>query len=276
MKLGFNSPYNEDRVRFASSSTFDGIELALSPGSPLDPATVTDDDIQQAREFLEEEGIEILTVFHFEDYAAPHKSTAADARKHLQRAMDVAETMNTPTVCCNAWVEGATVAEKLASYTKIFGELARVAEDRGFRLAIENCPHGGRNIAWSPAMWERMFNAVPSEAIGLEFDPSHLVWEGIDAVAALKEFGSRVFAFHAKDTEVLGDVLRREGILGEGWWRYRIPGWGEVDWTGMFAALADVRYEGDMIIEHEDPVFDGEQFEQGLRLGLRHLRKYMA
>ncbi|HET6384120.1 MAG TPA: sugar phosphate isomerase/epimerase [Armatimonadota bacterium] len=276
MKLGFCTPFNEERISFASSATFDGIELVLAPGTPLDPASVTDDEIQQARDLFEEEGVEVLTVFHSEDYAAPKQANAAAARKHLQRAMDVAESLNTPTICCNAWVAGADDAERLKSYREIFGEFAKIAEDRGFRIGIENCPHGKRNIAWSPAMWERMFEAVPSEAIGLEFDPSHLVWEGIDPILALREFSSRVFAFHAKDTEVRGDVLRREGILGDGWWRYRIPGWGEVDWKGIFSALADANYDGDIIIEHEDPVFADERFEEGLSLGLRHLRKYMA
>lgn len=124
-------------------------------------------------------------------------------------------------------------------------------------------------------MWEKMFNLVPSEAIGLEYDPSHLIWEGIDPVGPIREFGNRIFAFHAKDTEVLPDVLRRVGILGEGWWRYRIPGWGQVDWKGIFQALAEIRFDGDLIIEHEDPTFTGEQFQQGLRLGLRHLRKFV-
>ncbi|MDQ2732831.1 MAG: sugar phosphate isomerase/epimerase, partial [Armatimonadota bacterium] len=215
MKLGFCTPLDEDRITFASEATFDGIELVVSPGSPLDPTTITDDEVQQARELLEEEGVEVLTVFHYEDYASPDASKAAAARANVERAMDIAEAFNTPTLCLNAWVAGDDDAAKLASFKDIFGPIAKLAEDRGFRVGIENCPHGGRNIAWSPAMWERMFDAIPSESLGLEYDPAHLVWEGIDPIAPIREFGSRLFAFHAKDTEVLGDVLRREGILGK-------------------------------------------------------------
>jgi sugar phosphate isomerase/epimerase len=276
MKLGFCTPFNEERIAFASRATFDGVELTVYPGSALDPSTVTDDEIQRARDLLEEEGVEVLTVFHFEDYADVDSAQVEAARANLIRTMDIAEAFNTPTVCCNAWVSGRDDSERMESFRSTFGEIARVAEARGFRVAIENCPHGGRNIASSPAMWERMFNAIPSEALGLEYDPSHLVWEGIDPIEPIREFGSRIYAFHAKDTQVIRDVLRREGILGHGWWRHRIPGWGEVDWKGVFSALADIRYDGDMIIEHEDPVFSGDQFEEGLRLGLRHLRKYMA
>ena len=275
MKIGFCTALNEERIHFASSATFDGIEISVSPGSPLDPASVTDDDIQQAKDLLEEEGVEALTVFHYEDYASQDPDRAKTARANVSRAMDIAESLNTPIVCCNAWVSGEDDAAKLKSFAAIFGDIAKLAEDRGFQIAIENCPHGGRNIAWSPAMWERMFDAIPSESLGLEYDPSHLVWEGIDPIAPIREFASRIYAFHAKDTEILTPVLRREGILGRGWWRARIPGWGEIDWKAIFGALADIRYDGDIIIEHEDPVFSDERFEEGLRLGLRHLRKYM-
>ena len=275
MKIGFCTPFSEERIGLASSATFDGIEVVVEPGSALDPEVVTDDEIQAARDLFEEAGVEALTVFHYEDYASHTPAKAKAAVQHLFRAMDIAEAFNTPTVCCNAWVAGDDEAAKLKSYKKTFTEIAKIAEGRGFRVAIENCPHGGRNIAWSPAMWERMFDAVPSEAIGLEYDPSHLVWEGIDPIGPIREFGSRIYAFHAKDTEVLRDILRREGILGHGWWRHRIPGWGELDWKEVFGALADINYDGDIIIEHEDPVFTGDQFEHGLRLGLRHLRKFM-
>jgi sugar phosphate isomerase/epimerase len=227
-----------------------------------------------ARELLEDEGVQVLSVFHYEDYAHPDKDKAEAARVHFLRAIDIAEALDCSLVTCNAWVAGADEAAQLSSYKSIYSELANVAGDRGVRMAIENCPHGGRNYASSPARWEKMFDAVSSTVIGLEYDPSHLVWQGIEPVAPIREFGSRIYAFHAKDTEILSDVLQREGILGSGWWRYRVPGWGQVNWTGIFGALADINYEGDMVIEHEDPVFSGDRFREGLRLGLRCLRKY--
>jgi len=156
------------------------------------------------------------------------------------------------------------------------GDNEKKATDRGVQVAIENCPHGGHNIANSPTMWQRMFDAVPSEAIGLQYDPSHLVWQGIDPIAPIHEFASRIYAFHAKDTQLDNEILKREGILGSGWWRYRVPGYGQIDWQRIFGALADIGYKGDVVIEHEDPVFENELFEQGLRLGLRHLRKFFA
>jgi len=177
----------------------------------------------------------------------------------------------------NAWVpREASLDDKFAAYNRIFGELAKVARDKGCLIAIENCPHGFANIAWSPANWERMFNDLPTKTVGLEYDPSHLVWQGIDYVAALRKFGSRVYAFHAKDTEIMPDKLSYGGIYGSGWWRFRIPGHGDINWKRLFTILDDLNYGGDIIIEHEDPVFSGARRDEGLRLGLKFLRQFVV
>jgi sugar phosphate isomerase/epimerase len=181
-----------------------------------------------------------------------------------------------------------TPFENLKVYKEVFGEYAKAAEGEGVRIAVENCPHWVGyptpvgNIAFSPEMWDAMFGEVPSKAVGLEFDPSHLVWQGIDYLKALVEYGGRVYSFHAKDTEILKDGLYRYGVIGKqigkesewdaGWWRYRIPGFGEVNWKGVFNALYEIGYNGPMVIEHEDPVFDGARREEGLRMGLRFLK----
>ncbi|MDP6381002.1 MAG: sugar phosphate isomerase/epimerase, partial [Phycisphaerae bacterium] len=113
---------------------------------------------------------------------------------------------------------------------------------------------------------------VPSAALGLEFDPSHFVWQGMDYLAAVRKFASRIHHVHAKDTEVLSDVLLREGIFSRGWWRYRIPGFGEVDWPAFISTLKEVGYDGAVTVENEDPVFSGSRSLDGIRLGYNHLR----
>jgi sugar phosphate isomerase/epimerase len=116
-----------------------------------------------------------------------------------------------------------------------------------------------------------MFEAVPSDALGLEFDPSHLVWQQIDYLDALYHFRDRIYHVHAKDTEIVPSVLAKVGIFGSGWWRYRIPGLGIVDWSAFLSALYEIGYDGGVAIEHEDPVFTGERFEMGLVLGYNTL-----
>jgi sugar phosphate isomerase/epimerase len=131
------------------------------------------------------------------------------------------------------------------------------------------------NFAISPVIWERLFSRVDSPSLGLTFDPSHLVWEFIDPYAAMQEWIARIYHVHAKDTEIHHDVLRRTGILTDfSWWRYRIPGWGELDWRRMLTTLLEHGYDGYVSVEHEDPVFTGSlaRVEQGLSLALHHLR----
>jgi len=152
------------------------------------------------------------------------------------------------------------------------------------KIGFENWPSMGGypikgmvNIAFTPANWDKMFDAVPSPALGLEFDPSHLYWLGIDHIAALKQFADRVYHIHAKDTEILDDQRNYHGILeSSAWWRYRIPGWGEIDWNEFISALNDIGYTGGMAIEHEDPIFAGPRRVEGLILGFKHLSERLV
>jgi sugar phosphate isomerase/epimerase len=111
-----------------------------------------------------------------------------------------------------------------------------------------------------------MFSAVPSKALGLEFDPSHLHWQGIDYIRALYEFKDRIYHVHAKDTEMLPERRYRGGINGD-YFRFRIPGYGEITWPRLISALDEIGYSGDIAIEHEDPVYWNERFDEGLDRG---------
>ncbi len=169
----------------------------------------------------------------------------------------------------------------LPAFTATFAEHARVAEGSGVKIALENWPGAhpyglSRNIAFSPHLWERLFDAVPSPALGLEYDPSHLVRLQIPHVAAIKRFSDRIHHVHAKDTTIRREVLEEVGTTGQGWWRYSIPGRGEVDWNGVFAALREIGYDGPVCIEHEDADFKAEKFDDGLRLGHEFLSRLMA
>jgi sugar phosphate isomerase/epimerase len=123
----------------------------------------------------------------------------------------------------------------------------------------------------SPATWAAWFDAVPDAALGLEFDPSHLLWQGIDPVRAVTEFSDRVYSFPAKDVELLPEARYRYGVNGDTF-RFRIPGYGEMDWVGLASALMEARYEGGVVIEHEDDVFGyadggGDRYDEGLLRG---------
>jgi sugar phosphate isomerase/epimerase len=177
------------------------------------------------------------------------------------------------------------VPENLRLGEKVLPPLVAYAADRGVRLVIENCPMEGwhpdgypANLAYSPELW----GWLGEVGLWLNYDPSHLVWQGIDPVAALQAHGELVLHVQAKDVEVDATARNRFGVFGQvldkepwvsGWWRYRIPGLGEVDWPGVVTALRASAYDGVVSVEHEDPVWSGDldRVHEGLVIAERTL-----
>jgi sugar phosphate isomerase/epimerase len=143
-----------------------------------------------------------------------------------------------------------TPGQNMKEIGKVFREIVKYAEDRNVRIMIENCPMENwvkfglpGNYAYSPELWEAMFNEVPSKTSVLIFDPSHLYWLGIDYIQAVKDFAPKIFHAHAKDTEILTQGEYEYGLFGRqidpvpwksGWWRYRMPGAGEINWMKVY------------------------------------------
>jgi sugar phosphate isomerase/epimerase len=168
----------------------------------------------------------------------------------------------------------------------VWKPLVQFAEDHGRRIGIENCPMlftkdewpGGKNLAHSPAIWRRMFEDIPSESFGLNFDPSHLVWQQIDYVGPLYEFRDRIFHVHAKDAKVDKAKLNDVGILATPlrWHFPKLPGLGDVEWGKFLSALTDIGYRGPVCIEVEDRAFEPEldRRKAALRLSRNYLSQY--
>ena len=208
-----------------------------------------------------------------------------------KQIIDMAQRQGIPTVGMGHRRDPSVdVAENLNLFKVAYGELAPYAEQKGVKIVFENWPNRGRNLAITPELWEAMFTAVPSPALGLCFDPSHLVWQGIDWHRALVEFGSRVYHAHAKDTEMIPEGMYRFGIYGpqvtqtapgsQGWFRYRLPGYGIIDWASYVSTLHEIGYDGPLTIEHEDNVWgwltDPEEAKRGLLVGKRFLELYVV
>ena len=169
-------------------------------------------------------------------------------------------------------------AQSLDRVVDLFGPLVELAEKNNVRLCFENCPLMG-NIAISPVMWKKLFERLPSDHLGLAYDPSHLVWEMIDPYTPLLEFKDKIFHVHAKDTAIDRVKLARTGILTDfSWWSYRIPGRGELDWRQLLGQLTAEGYDGTLSLEHEDAAYEGsvEAVENGLLDGKAWLEKCMA
>jgi sugar phosphate isomerase/epimerase len=285
MDIGFVANGRPEEVLArAASLGFDGVELCFNTGSACDLDTWTGDDTRRLRDLMVAKGVKVLAVAAFGDHhVSPDAAVRGRAAAHMGRAIELARHLGANVVTCMAFGDPASPPEaQVELFGRVFGEYARRAEDQGVRIGIENWPCVRRgpgllplNLAYCPAMFERLFDAVPSTAVGLEFDPSHLFWQGADYIGAIRQFADRLVFTHAKDTEVLEDRLGEVGIYGDGWWRYRLPGLGHIDWEAAASALAEVGYRSGIVIEHEDPVFEGERFDEGLAIGLKYLRQVL-
>ena len=157
--------------------------------------------------------------------------------------------------------------ENWPRFKKIWRPLVRFAEDKGVKIAIENCPMyfsqdewpAGKNLAYSPTIWRRMFAEIPNENFGLNYDPSHLVWQQMDYLKPLREFSKRIFHVHAKDARIDRDRLNDVGIMATPleYHTPKLPGLGNVDWGQFFATLSETGYNGAVCVEVEDRAYEG-------------------
>ncbi len=199
---------------------------------------------------------------------------------YLTMLLQAAHNLHIPVVSTFAGRRlNASWKDNVQLFMEVFHPLAATAEALGVRIAFENCPmtHGFQpitNIAYAPKVWDMMFEAVPSPAIGLNLDPSHLFWLGIDPIQVIHRYHDRIYHVHAKDVEVFHDRIKDESILGESWWRYRLPGYGDIPWHKVLSALQEYDYQGVVSIEHEDPVWSGS--EPKIVQGLLRSKEYLS
>ena len=273
MRLGFLTRYSEDMVKFAGDDeSFECLEINGPPDEWIGNSAKAKSSRNKAKALLDENG---LTIASFLYLNFPRiDASGRELSKHLNYLEQLMDTCNDMDV---AFMTGAgpmgydpsvSLEENVARYKKVYSRVAKLAEDNGVKIAFENWPGAGpfadgANLSVTPEAWGLMFDAVPSTQIGLEFDPSHLLWQSIDPFAAFDEFFDRVYVLHAKDTEIFEDRVKRSGVFGSGWWRYRLPGFANFDWRRFFAMAHERGYEDAVIIEHEDEVFDGDRRLEG-------------
>ncbi len=206
---------------------------------------------------------------------------------HLKHVITAASAMGVPFV--NTFMGGDAAKSQDENWEvalKVWPSIVGFARDAGVKITIENCPMlfsrdewpGGHNIAWSPMIWRRILEQW-GDAVGLNYDPSHLVWLMIDQTRFIKEFGPHILHVQAKDLTIDRDGLYERGTLsaGIGWQVPRLPGLGDVDWARFHADLYRAGYDGDIIIEHEDRVFEktDDLIKRGFLLARDVLRPYI-
>jgi len=283
MKIGFLGPCTEYTFDVAAELGFDSVELQAGPGSTLDPRTTSDDDVHSILKLAEQKNITISAIAHYTNHLDPDEDKRRETAEYFTELLKLGGKMKVDAVCTFAGgLPDTRLEESVAVFKEVFTEHVKTAEAAGVKIAFENC-RGAGNIAVTPRGWDAMFSALPSSVLGIEFDPSHLTFQFIDPVQVIYDFADRIYHVHAKDTEILNRRLYKTGVYGSGWWRFRIPGFGDVNWNKVIGALYAAGYDGGIDIEHEDFVFGfGEylkqrstpwpdKYIQGLKAGQRYL-----
>ena len=180
-----------------------------------------------------------------------------------------------------------SVEENLKLFEEIWPDIIRFAEEHRVKVAIENCPMlfdetqwpGGQNLATTPKIWRRMFEIIPSGNFGLNYDPSHFVWQMMDYIKPMYEFRDRIFHVHYKDIKLYKDRLDDAGTMAYPleYMAPKLPGLGDVDWAKYVSALTDIGYNGYTCIEVEDKSFEGthEDVIRSLKLSARYMRQFV-
>jgi sugar phosphate isomerase/epimerase len=285
---------------WASGHGYEALEVAAWPALGDRPFTAThltaekfdERSAEKTREVVGACGLSISSLAFYDNNLHPDPRERAAINAHVVSCIDAAALIECPTV--GTFIgrhPGQTVAENLKAAADVFEPIVEHAGEKGIRVVIENCVMEGwhpdgypGNLAYSPELWEWMFDL----GLYLNFDPSHLVWMGIDPVAALRPYVDRVAHAQAKDIEIFPERRNRYGYPGRavsrtdpwdvGWWRYRVPGLGVVDWPRIVDALYEGGFDGALSVEHEDPVWGGgeEKVLAGLDVARRTLRPLMV
>ncbi len=284
---------------WAASEGFTALEVACWPVSTgptrryagtshIDVAGIGTTEATELKASLEEMGASISALGYYPNPLHPDAEHRAAVVSHLKAVIACASKMGVGLV--NTFCGGDAAQTVDANWERaqaIWPGIIAYAKDQGVALAFENCPMifsydewpGGHNIAYSPRIWRRILEDWDG-AVGMNFDPSHLILQMIDQGRFIREFGAHFAHVHAKDLMIDRDGLYDRGILsaGMGWQVPRMPGLGDVDWAGFFSELYRVGYDGPVVVEHEDRDFEGDDasVKRGFRLARGTLQPFIV
>ncbi len=303
MKLGFlTAPFPDTPLMevadWAAEADFETLEIACWPQdqgadrryggtSHIDVTNLSDSHARDISGELAAKGLCVSGLGYYPNPLHPDPAHRARVIGHLRDVIVAARKMSVPYVTTFIGADAAkTPDQNWADALRIWPDIVSFARDNGVKLAIEHCPMifsydewpSGHNLAYSPKMWRRIIEQWGG-TVGINFDPSHFIWEMIDTKRFIAEFGPHIFFFQAQDLQIDRDGLYENGIMSAGmdWQIRRLPGLGEVDWRMVFGELYRAGYAGDCVIEHEDRGFEGsdELLKRGFRLARDFLRPYV-
>ncbi|MGR3811529.1 sugar phosphate isomerase/epimerase family protein [Jiulongibacter sp. NS-SX5] len=300
-QLGFVSAILEDRsfdelIAFAGNNDFESVEVMCWPGSNGDTrryAGVTHIDVDNfdksaIQETLKSHSVIISGLGYYPNPLDADKAKSEFYVEHIKKVIRACAQLEIPVM--NTFIgrnQLLNMEENLKLFRKLWAPILKVAEEENVKIGIENCPMfftndewpGGKNLAISPAVWDQMFEAFPTPLFGLNYDPSHMIFQQMDEIKPIYDYKERLHHIHIKDVKVYKEKLNRVGILANPleYHSPKLPGLGDVNWRGFFAALTDVRYRGPVVIEVEDKAFEGSaaDIEKAILTSRNYVKQFL-
>ncbi len=302
MQIGFVSAILADLsladvMAFAADEGFECVELMCWPRGAtdrryggvthVDVNNLGDDEVGRIRDLIRKHGVAISALGYYPNPLHPDAEHRRLVGEHLLKVISAASRLEVQLVTTFLGRDPArSIPANWPMVQQVWPPILAHAEKAAVTIGLENCPMlftldewpGGANLAISPAVWQQLFADFPSSRLGLNFDPSHLIWQFIDPVRCIREFGKHIVHVHAKDTRIDADKLYAHGILGLGWHTPKLPGLGDVPWGALFSALTDAGYAGPVCIEVEDRAFEKSlaDRQRALRQSKRFLEQFIA
>lgn len=305
MKLGFVSAILdqsnfEEMMDTASQLGFECVEVACWPAgkaerryagvSHIDVERVVSDEeyADYVLDYSKKAGVGISSLAFYPNTMDGDLTKRAAAVEHLKKVILASAKLGVNMVTTFIGRDQTkNIEENLELVKEVWPPIMELAKEKGVKVAIENCPMlfgpdqwpGGQNLMTTPAIWKKVFEILPYDNLGINYDPSHFVWQMIDYIKPIYEFKDKIFHVHYKDIKVYPDRLNQCGIMAYplDFMSPKLPGLGDVDWGKYVSALTDIGYDGYTCIEVEDKAFEGtkEKVLDSLKLSKRYMEQFV-
>jgi len=303
MKLGFitsicDGMSFEEVVDFASENGLECLEVACWPQgeaqrryagvSHINVANMTEQKADEIKTYCNKKGIDISSLAYYPNTMDPDVEKRTLYINHIYKLIDAAAMLDVNMITTFLGrIPNKNTEENIEIVEKVWPPIVKYAEEAGVKIAIENCPMlftndewpGGQNLMTTPAIWKKVFKIINSEYFGINYDPSHFVWQQIDYLKPLYEFKDKIFHIHFKDIKLYQDKLNDVGIMATPlqYMSPKLPGLGDIDWGKYVSTLTDIGYKGYSCIEVEDKAFENnlDDAKKAVILSAKFLRNFV-
>ncbi len=288
----------EEVIEFAAEQGLECLEVACWPTggaqrryagvSHIDAANLTREKADSIQCLCRDQGVEISSLAYYPNTMDPDLEKRKGYISHLYKLIDASALLDVNMVTTFVGRDPQkSVSENLELVKEVWPPIVKYAEEKGVKIAIENCPMlftedewpGGQNLMTTPENWRKVFALIDSPNFGINYDPSHFVWQQIDYIRPIYEFKDKIFHVHYKDIKVYQEKLADVGVMAVplAYMSPKLPGLGDVDWGRYVSALTDIGYDGYTCIEVEDKAFENnlEDAKKAVALSARYLRNFV-